>query len=109
MEIKEEKLRNAVNVFTNYMKSRLAEKEAAGYVGWDGEYPRKKLMKEIRRDFKIIESGFATTKHAVDICNRLFMIDFNSMLADVKARRVTKTNSRSTKKRPVLKIVDYTM
>lgn len=94
MDIREEKLRSALKVFTDCMSSRLAEKEAAGYTGWDGAYPRRKLINEIKRDLKLIESGKALSKHAVDICNRLFMIDYNSSPADFKVRRATKNNTR---------------
>jgi hypothetical protein len=82
MKIRERKLLRAITEFFGCVKSRLAEKEAAGYKGWDGSYPRQKLIAEIRRDLVLVESGQALPKHTFDVAARIFMIWVNSSPAD---------------------------
>ena len=73
MKIQEKNLRDALNRFFYEMRDRLAKKESEGYTGWDGAYPRAKLIAEIKRDVKLCEDGKATQKTALDIANRIFM------------------------------------
>ena len=63
----------AVDAFAEAIKTRLDEKAAKGYTGWDGEYPSDALAGEIADDACTVERA---ARKCVDIGARAAMLHF---------------------------------
>lgn len=80
--IESDQLKLAHERFVEGMESRLVEKEEIGYTGWDGEYPIKKLIKEIEDDFRLVKKNRAPEKGLFDIANRVMMLWYRKKFSD---------------------------
>jgi hypothetical protein len=81
MEIQDLKLEKAVHMFSDEMRSRLAEKEREGYRGWDGLNIDGMLMDCLILDIKDDAAKLKekpTRKLCIDIANRCMMV-FNQL------------------------------
>jgi hypothetical protein len=77
MEIQEEKLKQASEEFHQACDSRLAEKEALAYTGWDDNKNYEDILNQLLID--VIDAGLIPSdkdpsKKLLDISNRAMML-----------------------------------